>query len=86
MPACCTITRKDGDAAAAAEAGADYAALLRAHITKEDTVLFEIARQILPENVIHELAEGFEAVESETPSQDQYRGLAEQLAQQTMQH
>ena len=69
------------DPAAAARAGADYAALLRAHITKEDNVLFEMARQILPAQVIDELARKFEAVESGTPRQDRYRQLAEELAQ-----
>jgi hemerythrin-like domain-containing protein len=68
-----------GDRGAAAQAGADYAALLRAHIAKEDGVLFEMAREILPVAVIDELALKFEAVGSRTPRRDHYRQLADEM-------
>lgn len=70
-----------GDAAAAAQAGADYAGLLRDHIAKEDNILFQMAREMLPTAVIDRLATDFAAIESTTPRQNQYRQLAQELAQ-----
>jgi hemerythrin-like domain-containing protein len=40
-----------------------YAALLRAHIDKENTVLFPLAEQILPDEEQRDLLHAFEAVE-----------------------
>jgi hemerythrin-like domain-containing protein len=69
------------DVAAAARAGADYAGLLRDHIAKEDNILFQMAREMLPAAVIDKLATDFETIESTTPRQSQYRQLAQELAQ-----
>jgi len=57
-----------GNSEAAREwAGAahDYVSLLRAHINKENTILFTMAEQMLSEREQEELAEAFEKVELE---------------------
>jgi hemerythrin-like domain-containing protein len=54
----------DGDAASAiGEHAHAYIALLRDHIVKEDTVLFQIADLVVPEDVAARLAEQFEEIE-----------------------
>ncbi len=68
------------DASAAARAGASYAALLREHIAKEDNILFQMARDMLPDAAMATLERDFAAVESATPRQQQYRQLAGDLA------
>jgi hemerythrin-like domain-containing protein len=68
-----------GDAAAARDAARDYTDLLRAHIAKEDGVLYRIARQVLPAAELASLAERFEAVEASRPDAPRYRELAARL-------
>ncbi|MBI4587813.1 MAG: hemerythrin domain-containing protein [Candidatus Rokubacteria bacterium] len=52
-----------GDDRARAEAVRGYVALLRAHIDKENEILFPIAEQVLAEEEQRVLAQAFEAVE-----------------------
>jgi hemerythrin-like domain-containing protein len=59
---------KSGDKSAGirwAQAGAGYAALLRAHIAKENNVLFAMAERVLRPAEQADLAEGFEKLEVE---------------------
>lgn len=54
-----------GDAVRRAQAARQYVQLLRAHIDKENNVLFVMADGVLDEQVLKELARQFEAVEAE---------------------
>jgi hemerythrin-like domain-containing protein len=47
------------------QSGQDYIALLRAHIEKENNVLFAMADRLLPAGAQDELYEGFEKIEEE---------------------
>ena len=53
-----------GDHAAVHETALVFAELLRAHIHKEDAVLYPMARRTLPEDVIAEMGARFEAMEA----------------------
>jgi len=68
-----------GDTSGAGAAAADYSALLRAHIGKEDGVLYPMARQMLPSDEVASLAERFEKVEASHPDSARYRDLAARL-------
>jgi hemerythrin-like domain-containing protein len=68
-----------GDTSAAGAAAADYSALLRSHIAKEDGVLYAIARDLLPPGEIASLAARFEEVEASRPGSARYRDLASRL-------
>jgi len=61
-----------------------YAGLLRAHIQKEDTILYPMADQALTEQDQAELAEAFERVEREEIGagvHEKYHQLAHELAE-----
>jgi hemerythrin-like domain-containing protein len=63
-----TAAYKSGDKSAGirwAGAGAGYAALLRAHIDKENNILFAMAERVLTPAEQADLAEGFEKLEVE---------------------
>ena len=63
---------------------AAYVALLRAHIDKEDNVLFPMADQLLTAADQKELTEAFEKVEAEEIGEgvhDKYHQLAHELAE-----
>jgi hemerythrin-like domain-containing protein len=66
------------DAAAARAATVDYAALLRAHIQKEDQVLFPMGRGQLSADDIARLNERFAEVES-APLHERYARMAAEL-------
>lgn len=66
------------DAAAAAAIG-DYVALLRAHIDKEDAVLFPIAEGVLPPEGQSRLAAVFAVVEEEEIGHGEHDRLAGEL-------
>lgn len=68
-----------GDAAAVATVAENlsaYAALLRAHIAKENHVLFPLADHLLDEGERRELAEAFERVELEETGPGEHERLA----------
>ena len=55
-----------------------YAALLRGHIEKEDTVLYPLAERILPEEVRSGMLQSYDDAEQKTPELEQkYRQLVE---------
>jgi hemerythrin-like domain-containing protein len=61
-------------------AGQSYVTLLRAHIQKEDGVLFPMAEELLSEDVQGELRSGFSEAEQEHPDRDSaHRAWAESL-------
>jgi len=61
-------------------AGQSYVTLLRAHIQKEDGVLFPMAEELLPEDVKEKLESDFKAAEQEHPDRDSaHRAWAESL-------
>jgi len=63
-----TAAYKSGEKSAGsrwAEAGAGYAALLRAHIDKENNILFAMAERVLTPAERADLAQGFEKLEVE---------------------
>ena len=88
-----TYTRAMHDAAERLEAGdeseraavvrsaRDYCALLREHITKEDSILFPLANNVIPADQQPKLEQQFEQAEQEHASQDpaDYLELAERL-------
>ena len=72
-------------AMAASEALEDYVALLRAHIEKENNVLFVMADKALSAEDQTELAEAFEKVELEETGEgvhEKYHVLAHEIAEQ----
>jgi hemerythrin-like domain-containing protein len=75
---------KNGDAVAAlGRALSDYVALLRAHIDKEEGVLFAAADRLLSDEDQRELASAFERIESEelgAGTHERYHALAHRLA------
>jgi hemerythrin-like domain-containing protein len=67
------------------ESALAYAALLRQHIAKEDTILFPMADQVLDESQRARLSEAFETLvkaEAGTGVQEKYLALAERLEQE----
>jgi hemerythrin-like domain-containing protein len=68
-----------GDVPAAGAAAADYSALLRSHIAKEDGVLYRMARDLLSADQVASLAGRFEAVEASQTDSVRYRELAARL-------
>jgi hemerythrin-like domain-containing protein len=80
-----TSGAKAGDARALATASRNllyYVGLLRAHIGKENSVLFPMADQVLTEDDQRELAEAFDRVEAEELGEgthERYHQLAHQL-------
>ena len=61
----------------------NYVPLLRAHILKEDNILYPMAEQSLPPGVLEDLAGDFEAFEREVMGDGAhaaFHGLAEKLA------
>jgi len=68
-----------GDASAAGAAAADYAALLRQHIAKEDGVLYPMARDLLAAEQLAALAAGFEEDEAARSRSKRYQDLAARL-------
>lgn len=74
-----------GDRAASAQvvdAARGYARLLRAHIQKEDRILFPVAEQVIPPSQHAQVEQDFERVEREESgpdAHDRYRTLAQRL-------
>ena len=74
-----------GDPAARAEVlrnARGYTALLRAHIQKEDQILFPMADQVIPRHAHAEVLDGFEHVEHDETGEgvhERYLALAEAL-------
>ena len=69
-----------------AKHAAEYTALLRQHIQKEDNVLFRMAEQVLTEDDDRRLVEGFEAIEREEIGEgvhEKYHQWAHELAEHT---
>ena len=69
--------------AAVVQNARSYASLLRAHIAKEDGILFPLANQVIPEAEHEAVFEGFEHVEHEETGEgvhEKYLGLAGALA------
>jgi hemerythrin-like domain-containing protein len=79
------IRLQNGDTAASADVVNNarlYAALLRGHIGKEDSILFPMANQIIPADQHDAVWEGFEHVEHEETGEgvhEKYLALAEAL-------
>jgi hemerythrin-like domain-containing protein/uncharacterized protein (DUF2249 family) len=70
-----------GDDRAIAEAIHGYVALLRAHIDKENDILFEMAEEVIPQEEQRTLAQAFEAVEQLVAGPGLHERLLEGLAQ-----
>lgn len=79
-------TRGEADAAESVAHGlSQYAHLLRAHIEKEDTILYPMADRILSDADRKDLAKAFDRVESEEMGEEvheKYHRLAHELAGQ----
>ncbi len=62
-----------------AEHARGYAALLRDHIDKEDTILYPLAERVLPEEVRPAMVEAYDAAETGAPAEftERYRRLVE---------
>ncbi len=64
--------------AALAENARGYAALLRGHIEKEDTILYPLAERTLPETVRPAMIAAYAMAEAKTPGlQEKYRRLVD---------
>ncbi|MFQ6003933.1 MAG: hemerythrin domain-containing protein [Woeseia sp.] len=78
---------KSGDAGAANDIVRNvfnYVNLLREHINKEDHVLYPMARQIIPDNAMQEVAAEFRRIVSDDERSGRsarYRALADRLAE-----
>ncbi|MFQ5507116.1 MAG: hemerythrin domain-containing protein [Planctomycetota bacterium] len=75
-----------GDREGVLTASAGYVALLEEHIEKENGILFEHARGIIPRERVQELLASFEAVEKEKfgpETQRRYRDLARSLCMES---
>ena len=60
-----------------------YAALLRGHIDKEDSILYPLAERVLPEEVRPAMLQSYRQAEAQTPGLDnKYRQLVEKYEQQ----
>ena len=68
-----------GDVPAARAAAADYSAVLRPHIAKEDGVLYRMARDVVPAEEVASLALRFEEIEASRADSVRYRELAARL-------
>lgn len=73
-------TIAEGDAAETVEAIHRYVTLLRAHIDKENNVLFPLAEQVLPEEEQHALLRAFEEVEQAVAGPVVHERLLAELA------
>ena len=69
-----------GDDRKTAEAIRGYTALLRAHIDKENNVLFPLAEQVLPQAEHERLLHEFEAVEHAVAGPDVHERILSELA------
>ena len=66
-----------------AENAKAYAALLRGHIDKEDTILYPLAERVLPEEVRPAMLQAYGNAEAQTPGlENKYRQLVEKYEQQ----
>ena len=66
-----------------AENAKGYAALLRGHIDKEDTILYPLSERILPEAVRPRMLEAYTRADRKAPGlEDKYRRLVENYEQQ----
>lgn len=70
----------EGDDRLAAEAIRGYVTLLRAHIEKENSVLFPLAEQVLPDEEQEKLVHAFEAVEQALAGPGVHERLLGELA------
>jgi len=62
------------------DAGRNYVALLREHIIKEDTVLFQIAESLLDARALQSLQDDFDSAESDmAESHARYARVAEEM-------
>lgn len=67
-----------GQAAVIIEHARGYAALLRGHIEKEDTILYPLAERILPEQVRPRMLQAYTEAETNTSGlEDSYRQMVE---------
>lgn len=79
-----------GDESAAADVARNvfgYVNLLREHIMKEDSILFPMAEQVIPEDAMRQVGEDFQRIIAEDASNDvpnKYQVLAEKLSQSLM--
>lgn len=71
----------EGDRQRTAEAIRGYSALLRAHIDKENQILFRMAEQVLPDDAQQELACSFEATEHTDVGHGVHERFLSELAQ-----
>ena len=62
-----------------AENAKGYAALLRGHIEKEDTILYPLSERVLPESVRPRMIEAYEKANAENPGLEQrYQAMVHQ--------
>ena len=79
--AAAALKARDGEAgqeAIIAEHARGYAALLRGHIDKEDTILYPLAERILPEEVRPRMLQAYEQAVANAPGEERrYRQMVE---------
>lgn len=63
-----------------------YAALLRDHITKEDSILYPLAERLIPEAMRREVLEGYREAEVEKPADfcENYRAIVEKYERECL--
>jgi hemerythrin-like domain-containing protein len=69
----------DADRAEIASVAAGFARMLRAHIHKEDAILYPMAEQHLPPEAMQAVAEACDRYESSAGAHEQLRALGEEL-------
>jgi hemerythrin-like domain-containing protein len=70
---------ESGAVAAIREHGQDYCGMLRAHINKENNVLFPMADRLVPDDVASTLVERFEEIESVRVGEGKHEAYHEML-------
>jgi hemerythrin-like domain-containing protein len=76
---------KSGDRGAAGaieEHAAEYAEMLKSHIFKENNVLFQMANQVIPDNLAEQISEKFEEIERDRVGQgkhEEYHAMLREL-------
>ncbi len=72
------LSGESGQVPVIAEHARAYAALLRDHIDKEDSILYPLAERVLPEGLRPAMVEAYAAAEAKTPGlEEKYRLLVE---------
>ena len=79
------LAGESGQLPVIAESAKGYADLLRAHIDKENNILYPLAERVLPEEVRPGMLQAYDKAEAKTPGlEEKYRQMVENYEQQVV--